>query len=54
MRNKISGAYSGIGGFKGVDVAVSSGVGMDVDVDIERRAKRLGETVTGITWLGGV
>jgi hypothetical protein len=52
MRNRISGAYSGVGGFKGVDVVVVSGMG--VDVDIERRAKRLGETVTGITWLGGV
>ena len=48
MRNKISGAYSGTGGSKGVDVDV------DVGEDIERRAKRLGETVTGVTWLGGV
>jgi len=48
MRNKISGAYSGCGdamwGSSVVGFGVGVGVGMGMDEDIERRAKRLGET----------
>jgi hypothetical protein len=63
MRNRISGAYSGVGDGdegegededKDEDEGKDEGRGKDKSCSLVRRAKRLGETRTGATWHGGV
>jgi hypothetical protein len=51
MRNRISGAYSGVGeGDKDEDEDKDK----DEGCSLARRVERLGETGTGTTWHGGV
>ena len=62
MRNKMSGAYSGVGEDededededKDEDKDKDEGKGKDKSCSLVRRAKRLGETRTELTWHGGV